>query len=511
MSKAARRIVVIGAGVGGLAAALELNRRGYEVVVLERHLEVGGKAAERRECGFRWDLGPSIVVMPWVYRTLFEASGLDVDTYLPMRRLDPAFRVVLTDGRRLDIVASEDGLRETFAAIDPRDGDGLTSFLARLDRFAALIGHAYCDRILERWSQVLLSPLLVSASVVGPGQSYAREVDRHFRSPAIRELLYGFPTYSGFRPDEAPASLLVIPWTILREGVWYPESGGVAAIPRAIAAACQATGVEIRCGVEVEAIELDGTGRPRGVSTSGGFLAADLVVSNSDLVHTLRLLRGGPPFTQEVEQLRRGEATPSTSFFTVQLGCRRSWEGLAHHMLVLTKGSSRVYQELFVESQYPSDPPIYVNATSVSEPTDAPEGGSNPFVVVGAPPLPEGRGPDRDFEERYAEQLIRKLETAGFTGLGEATVTRHLTSPADWRDRFHAFQGSIYGLGVEHNVLGRSFRPLNFRPEFPGLYFVGGSVQPGPGLPMVVQSGKITAARIERDHPLPKRPVVIAR
>lgn len=497
------RAVVIGGGLGGLAAALELKRRGYEVVLLERQGELGGKASERLEGGFRWDEGPSIVVMPWVYRTLFQASGLDPDHYLKMNRLDPAFRVVLTDGRRLDIPSDAAGLRDAFAAIDPADGPNLDRFLDKMDRFAKLIAHSYCDRLLENWAQVMLSPLMVSAALISPAKGYAREIDEHFRSPAIRELLYGFPTYSGFDPQKAPASLAIIPWTIIREGVWYPETGGIAAIPRGIARACRDVGVEVRTGVEVEAIELDARGDVSGVATTSGPIEAKVVVSNADYIHTFRMLRGGKGFSHEVANLRKGKAEPSTSFFTVQLGCDRTWDALAHHILVLTKGSGRVYDELFVRGEYPSDPPIYVNATSVTDPSDAPTGGSNPFIVIGAPPLKPGqeRVRDADFEASLAYRLVARLEQAGLTELAGATVSRKITAPIDWQDRFTAFLGSIYGLGNKHNVLGGSFRPLNFRHDVQGLYFVGGGVQPGAGMPMVVQSGKITAERIARDIP----------
>lgn len=509
------RVIVIGGGLGGLAAALELVRLGTVVTLLERHSTLGGKASERSEGGYRWDEGPSIVVMPWVYRSLFKASGLDPERYLPLRRLDPAFRVVLSDGRSLDIPADETGLREAFAAIEPADGDGLTRFLAKMDRFARLIGHAYCDRMLESWAQVMFSPLMVSAALISPAKSYASEIDEHFRSPSIRELLYGFPTYSGFDPQKAPASLAIIPWTIIREGVWYPAKGGVAAIPRALEAACRDRGVEIRTGVEVEAIELDASGRVRGVATSSGFVEAEAAVSNSDYLHTHRMLRGGRGFSSEVEALRSGDAQPSSSFFTIQLACDRSWDRLAHHLLVLTEGSGRVYEELFERGEYPSDPPIYVNATCLTDEGDAPAGGSNPFVVVGAPPIKPGEEPDRDFEARYADGLITRLERAGLPGLGEATVSRKITGPGDWRDRFHAFRGAIYGLGNRHNVLGGSFRPLNYRAEVPGLYFVGGGVQPGAGMPMVVQSGKITAHRLVRDlsgsSGPPRRPATARR
>ncbi|MDB5351769.1 MAG: phytoene desaturase [Planctomycetota bacterium] len=493
------RIVVIGGGVGGLSAALELTRRGAEVVVLERHGQLGGKASERLENGWRWDEGPSIVVMPWVYRTLFEASGLDPAAYLPLRRLDPAFRVVLSDGRTLDIPADEAGLRDAFATIDPADGDGLVRFLAKIDRFAALIGHAYCDRMLETWPQVMFSPLMLSAAVVSPAKKYADEINGFFHSAAIRELMYGFPTYSGFDPKTAPASLAIIPWTIIREGVWYPEHGGISAIPRAIARACRDVGADVRTNVEVEAIELSPTNRVVGVATSSGPIACDAVVSNSDYVHTMRMLRGGKGFSAEIEDLRAGRAQPSGSFFTIQMACDRTWDALAHHVLVLTKGSDRVYEELFGRGEFTSDPPIYINATSVTDPSDAPSGGSNPFIVVGAPPMKPGAEPDREFEARYAEQLIAKLDASGYPGLKAASVATTITGPGEFRDRFHAFLGSIYGLGNAHNILGGSFRPRNYRADVPGLYFAGGGVQPGAGLPMVVQSGKLTAEKVAHD------------
>ncbi len=493
------RVVVIGGGVGGLSAALELKRRGAEVVLLERHAQTGGKASERSEGGWRWDEGPSIVVMPWVYRSLFEASGLDPEAYLPLRRLDPAFRVVLSDGRSLDIPASEEGLRDAFREIEPADADGLTKFLAKMDKFAALIGHAYCDRQLETWPQVMFSPLMLSAAVVSPAKKYADEIDGFFKSPAIRELLYGFPTYSGFDPKKAPASLAIIPWTIIREGVWYPRSGGIAAIPKALARACGDLGVDLQIGTEVEAIELNGSGRVVGVSTSRGPIACDAVVSNSDYVHTHKMLRGGKGFNAEVEALRDGRAQPSESFLTIQLACDRSWDALAHHVLVLTKGSDRVYEELFERGEWTSDPPVYINATSVTDPGDAPPGGSNPFIVVGAPPLKPGEEPDRDFERRYADALLAKLELSGLAGLRASTVSTTITGPGDWRSRYHAFLGSIYGLGNKHNVLGGSFRPLIHRADVPGLYFAGGGVQPGAGLPMVVQSGKLAAEKVAKD------------
>lgn len=501
-------VVVIGAGLGGLSAALELRRRGYEVTVLERHPETGGKARQRHEAGFRWDRGPSIVVMPWVYRELFAASGLDPEAYLPLVRLDPAFRVFLSDGRALNIPAAQSGLADAFAQIDPVDGANLGPFMAKLDQFAKLIGHAFCDRQYTNWGQVMFSPLALSASVISPQTQYSDFIKSYFRSPAIRELLYGFPTYSGFDPNHAPASLAIIPWTIIREGVWYPKQGGIAAIPRSVERACRDTGVEIRTNVEVEAIERDSTGRVIGVSTSAGSIATQLVVSNSDYVYTHKMIRGGPTLSAPIEKLRRGEAQPSESFFTIELGCDRVWEGQAHHVLVLTKGSANVYEEVYVWNDYPADPPIYVNTTSVTDSSDAPEGQSNPFVVIGAPPLMPGANGDSIFEAGYADQLLTKLDQTGLPGLSSAIVTRRVSAPSEWQDQFFGFRGSIYGLGTKHNILAGGFRPVNMLPEVPGLFFVGGGVQPGAGMPMAVQGGKIVAETLHWSLPAKARPKV---
>jgi phytoene desaturase len=325
------------------------------------------------------------------------------------------------------------------------------------------------------------------------------EVDKYFRSPALRELMYGFPTYCGFDPRTAPASLMLLPWTILREGVWYPAEGGIAAIPRALARACREVGVEIRTQVEVESIDLDAEGNVCGVTTDSGPISARMVVSNSDYVHTHRMLRGGKGFSSEVADLREGKAEPSCSFFTLQLGCNRTWERLAHHLIVLTRGSENVYDEVYLRGEYPADPPLYINSTSVTDPADAPEGGSNPFVVLSVPSIHEGQTLGRDFVERYADRLMARLEEAGLDGLSQATVSRTVMSPEDFRQKFHLFRGAIYGLSSAHNILGGGFRPLNFRKEFPGLYFVGGCVQPGAGLPMAIQSGKITAEKVAKD------------
>ena len=172
-------------------------------------------------------------------------------------------------------------------------------------------------------------------------------------------------------------------------------------------------------------------------------------------------------------------------------------------MILLTEGSNRVYDEIFVEKRYPSDPAIYLNVTSETDPGDAQAGGSNPFIVVGIPPLEPGSGPDPERDRAYADFILEQIDRQWLPGFKASVTEMKITSAHDWHARFSAHRGAIYGLGVDQNILDGAFRPVNVLPEVPGLYFVGTSVQPGPGMPMVAQSGKIVAGLVEKEHPIP--------
>lgn len=498
------KIVIIGGGIGGLSAGLDLRRRGYEVTILERHSTIGGKASARQSGDFRWDEGPSIVVLTWVYRQLFENAGLNPDKYLSFHKLEPAFRLKMADGRSLEFSSDPIKLRATIASIDPRDAEGLDQFLAKCDRFAELLGTSYCDRMLDSWPDVLLSRLLLSAMIVPPQRKYTDEIDAHFQNPAIRELFYGLPTFSGYDPKTAPASLVILPWTILREGVFYPSKGGIAAIPKAIAQAALDLGVEIKTNIEVSQIHRNATGRATGVTTSAGYFKADVVISNADYIRTHQMLEGGPELSPIALKRRSGDVSAAASYFTLQLACNRQWGELAHHMILLTNGSNNVYEEIFVEKKYPDDPAIYINVTSETDPDDAAKDCSNPFIVVGIPPIEPGSERDSVRDANYAELIIDRIDQHWLPGFRDSITEMKITSAHDWHDRFSAHRGAIYGLGADQNILDGAFRPINTMDEVPGLYFVGTSVQPGPGMPMVAQSGKIVAGLVERKHPINK-------
>src|SRR5262249_554085 len=225
--------------------------------------------------------------------------------------------------------AEEPALLDAVSALSREDAEALKRLLARCDLFARIFAHDFYERMFAGLRDIVLSRLLPSALVLPPFRNFMLEVRRRFRHELVRALLIGFPIYAGLDPRNAPASLLLIPWTIIREGVWYPE-GGIHAIAQAVARLAQDLGVRIELGAEVGSIEVSNDMRVRGITVNGELRGYDAVVSNCDYLHTHRLLKGGK-WTKEVERLREGDAQPSASFLTLELAVSRQIPNLLHH------------------------------------------------------------------------------------------------------------------------------------------------------------------------------------
>lgn len=485
------RIGIIGAGLGGLSAAACLAARGYQVDLFERHDQVGGKASRYEQDGFAFDEGPSIVVMTWVYEDLFQRAGRAMSDYLQFERLDPAFRIFTRDGQPLDICAQESALIEAVASISRTDAVALKQLLSRCDLFARVFKHDFYERMFAGLRDIICSRLLPSALVLSPLKNFMSEVRRQFQHELVRSLLIGFPIYAGLDPRNSPASLLLIPWTIIREGVWYPR-GGIHEIARAIARLARDLGAQIHLNAEVSGIEVSRDLRAHTLTVNGSSARYDAIISNSDYLHTHRLLRGEAAWPKEIELLRRGEAQPSASFLTLELALSRPFSALLHHNLLLDGDPTPSYHDIFDRGQLPRRPPVYINAPVRNDAALAPAGKDNIFVVISVPPRPEP-APPAEYYEQYADELLTQIEGFDLSGLKEAVIFKRMNTPLSFEQRFFAFRGSIYGLGPQHNILYGAFRPLNSSQAIRNLYFVGGGVQPGAGMPLVVQSGKIVA------------------
>lgn len=483
-------IVVVGAGVGGLAAAIHLRAAGCDVTVLDRLERAGGKLAEHRAAGFTWETGPSLLTLPEVFRELAAVGGRDLDELMTMVRLDPVCRYRFADGTVFDHRAD---LVDAAAAADAlRTGAGAewTEFQHRAAAVWEVAQHSFLAgpmssplRLLRR----MRSPR--DLLTIDAGRTLHAAATDQFSDPRLVQLVDRYATYSGSSPYRAPATLACIAHLEQEGGAWAVQ-GGLARLADALVEVATGLGVEIRTGVDVDAVTHDGR-RVTGVRTADGErIAASAVVANVDALHLYRdLLPHG-------RSRRRAEAAPrSSSGFVLLLGVEGSTvhadgQPLAHHNISFSSDYRAEFDALFGTRRGLDDPTVYVCASSVTDPTQAPDGAENWFVLVNAP---AGAGEMAG----YGDHLLDVLQRRGWD-LSGRIVHREQITPADIERRYRTPGGSIYGTS-SNGRLAAFLRPGN-RGPLGGLYLCGGSSHPGGGLPMVAISGRIAAECLLADR-----------
>ncbi len=486
-------LVVIGSGLGGLSAAIRLAASGRRVVVLEQNASVGGKMGELRQEGFRWDTGPSVITMRHVLEELFKSAGRRLEDYLTLQPIEPLTRYFFPDGKILDISQDKGRTLEHIAQFDERDVDGYRRFLDYVARLYRVVGPVFIyDRPPALTRIFKVSPL--DALRVDGLRSMSQAIEGYVRSPYVRQLLGRFATYVGASPYLAPATLNVIAHVELNMGVWYPQ-GGVYALARAVERLAQELGVEIRTHCPVQSIEVQDR-RARGVRLADGtYLPAKAVIANLDVTTVYeKMLPPEPAIRKRMMSLQK---TPSScSGFILLLGVRGEHPQLKHHNIFFSSDYRREFEQIFKLGIPPQEPTIYVSITQRSTPEDAPPGCENWFVLVNAPPL----GPAWDWRreaERYAGGLLDQLARRGFDVRNKLEYQGIIT-PKDLEGMSGARGGALYG--TSSNSRWAAFRrPHNRAQEVKGLYFAGGTVHPGGGVPMVILSGKVASELLLED------------
>jgi phytoene desaturase len=479
------RIAVIGAGLGGLAAALRLKGAGHDVVVLEGRERPGGRAYQLRDGGFTWDTGPSLLTMPWVLEETFAAGGLDLHAEVALERLDPFYRIRWAgEERHLDFVPDPERMREQIARFSARDAAAFEGFLAALRPiYEDGILHAGRRSFQHAADLARFAPRLVR---LGAALPLHRLVARHFGHPRIREAFSFHSLFIGGDPFRVPAIYAALVYLQFLDGIWYAR-GGVYALVEAMARA-----LDVRCGERVARIE-HGRGAVRGVVLEGGErIAADVVVSNADVLRTHELLGERPP-------LRR--LRPTMSCFLLYLGTDRRFEALRHHTLLVGGGYRQFIRDVTRDARLPSTFSTYWHAPSRTEPGMAAPGGDSLCALLPVPNLRAGVDWDRE-GDRLRDGLLADAETTfGLEGLRDAIVAEHRMTPEDFARDLGAVDGNAFAL---EPTLRQSawLRPHNRDGRVRGLYHVGGGTHPGAGIPGVLLGAEVTAGLIAADHPV---------
>ncbi len=488
------RVIIVGAGLGGLATAIRLAAMGRRVTIVEQNERVGGKLNLLSAQGYTFDTGPSLLTMPWVIDELFAAAGRRTADYLQIDQIEPTCRYTWPDGTTFNAWQRLPQFIQAVERLSPSDVPGFFRFLAH----TATIYDAVADNFLLKpfdGLRELLTPRLLRD---GPRIDALRSVDAavraFFHSPYLRQIFNRYATYNGSSPYRSPATFNVISYIEFAEGGWYVR-GGMYGLAVALAQLCTELGVELRLNAPVAQI-LYQHGVAHGVRlTCGEALSASQVVVNADPRYAYATLIPGQART--ARHLARLE--PSCSGFILFLGVKRSYPQLAHHNIFFSHDYPREFAAIFDHGVPAADPTVYVAASCVSDPAHAPPGHMNLFVLVNAPALTERVCWTREAAP-YRELVVAKLERMGLTGLGQHITYAQTWTPADLEGRYNAAGGAIYGL-ASNNPFAAFMRPPLRAQGVRGLYFVGGGTHPGGGIPLVLLSGRAVAERVSRDNP----------
>ncbi len=506
------RIGIIGGGLGGLAAACTLAARGYSVVLFEKSPWLGGKAAELREGGFRFDMGPTILTVPSVLRRLFAEAGLRLEDRLDLVRLDPQWRCLFSDGGVLDLVADVDAMAKRLDTFAPGSGsaDGYRDFLKLSDRLHRVSDDYFFWKSIGGIGDMIDPKAGFSPKILGDvlsmrmGRSVAGTVRKFVPDARVAQMLDHFTQYVGSSPAASPAVLCGIAHMQTGEGVWYPM-GGTRAVPNALAKLAGELGVEFRTETGVKRVVLSDDGKAvRGVETDAGeVVPLAAVVSNADSVRTHRELLNGsaPKAVRRFEKRRRYE--PACSGVVLYLGLRERYDHLLHHNFVFSRDPEVEFDAIYHKGEPAADPTCYVAAPAATEPGVAPPGGEALYVLVHTPYLRLHHDWSKMLPE-YRRVILDKLKTTGgMPDLEDRIVTESALTPQDIHDRYRVLNGAIYGLASHGKWLG-AFKPANRSPDVKGLYLAGGAAHPGAGMPMVLMSGWIAADALDRDAAAPR-------
>ena len=478
-------VVVVGAGLGGLACALRLAGAGRRVTVLEREAGPGGRMGQLATAGYRFDTGPTVLTLPHLLDETLGAVGERASDRLELIRLDPAYRAHFPDGSSLDIRASTAGTAAEIARLcGPREADGYLRFTDYLTELYRLEWGRFIDRNLDHPGDLVSADLARLVAHGGFGRLSAK-VGQYFRDPRTQRVFSFQSLYAGLAPHRALALYAVIAYLDTVAGVYFPR-GGMYAVAEALAEAAVKHGVTIRYGREVSEIEVAG-GRARAARTRDGErVAADVVVLNPDLPVAARDLLGRP--------LRR-RLRYSPSCVVLHVGTPWRSDGLAHHNIFFGRAWRETFDDVIRHGRLMADPSLLVTNPTRTDPALAPAG-RQAYYILAPVPNTEG-GPDwRTAGPAYADELLRVLAARGYPGLAESAEVRHLVTPADWADAGMA-AGTPFASAHTFRQTG-PLRPGNLAPGLENVVFVGSGTQPGVGIPMVLVSARLAAERITR-------------
>lgn len=493
-----KRVIVIGAGVAGLASAVRLQHAGYEVTLFEKEPLVGGKMNQIREDGFTFDVGPTIVMMPELYREVFETCGRDADDYIPMEKVEPLMDISFGPNDRLRLSNDLASITSTIEAISERDAQGYFEYLALLYKRYLIAKDNFLQRSFRTPSDFYnLKSLVAGFRLHTLGDAYS-SVARHVHDDRLRKALAFQTLYIGISPFEGPSLYMIIPMIELLYGVWFMK-GGMYTMAQGLGRLFLEQGGDLRTSTPVERIVIE-NGCACGVEAGGAVHYADYVVCDADFPYAMKDLVDDPAARGKYTPRKIDEMEYSCSCFILYLGLDTCYPAETVHSIRFAEDFERNVDDIFDDASFPEDPSFYVYAPTTLDRSLAPEGCSALYVLVPVPPLsPASPAWTPDEVATYRNRVLDLMEhETVYEDVRDHIVFERTYTPVDFAERFNAYDGATFGLRPTL-MQSNYWRPHNKAADCNRLYFCGISVHPGAGVPIVLLSAKLAVEELVRD------------
>jgi phytoene desaturase len=486
-------VVVIGAGVAGITAAIHLARAGLGVTVVDKNALPGGRCGRFVRDGHRFDTGPTLLVMRPLYEAEFRALGASLDERLELRRVDPTYRLVFDDGSRLDLTSDMAAMRDQLEAIEPGSFRGLERYLQEGSRHYGLVVEKMVGRQFRRAADLLTVDTLATFVRLKPLVNHYRNMTTYFKSPRLKSAFTFQDLYVGLSPFDAPATLSMLPFTELAHGVWHPR-GGMYTIVETLVDLARDADVDFSFGSTASSVMTSGS-EVKGVAlVDGSCINADVVLANADLPYVYRHLL---PDDGTADRLMRKEFSCSAvSFFW---GLDRTYDGLGPHTLFLADDYRENFDAIVRKHGLPANPSVYVHTPARVDASMSPRDQGTVTAIVPVGHLREDGTQDWEALRNVArEHVLRRLRLVGITDIGAHIKFEEAYTPLSWAERHNLARGSTHGLSHKLTQMAY-FRPSNRHRRYRNLYFAGASTHPGTGVPIAMVSGRLAAQRITAD------------
>jgi phytoene desaturase len=493
MQKEPREAVIVGAGPGGLAAALLLAKSGVKVTVVEKRPDVGGRTSTIHQDGFKFDIGPTFFLYPRVLKEIFAAAGYDLNREVPMTRLDPQYRLVFGGGGELLATPNVERMEKAIAAISPEDARRFHHFIThnrnKLDKFMPFLQTPF-----ESWRDLAKLDMMKLLPLLAPWRSLDDDLQVHFKDERIR-LGFSFQSkYLGMSPFRCPSLFSILSFLEYEHGVFHP-TGGCGAVTQAMARIATEMGVEILTDEPVEQVIIE-RGKATGVKTANRTLRADAVVVNADFAGAMRKLVPNKQRNRWTDE-RLAKKKFSCSTFMMYLGIEGRFDDVSHHTIYLAENYKENLRDIEERHQLSDNPSFYVQNACVTDESLAPRDHSTLYVLL---PVTHDTGSVDWAKEgpRYRQIALDQMKRIGLGDLEKRIRTEKILTPAGWATDFGLYKGATFSMAHSLDQM-LHLRPHNRFEDVGQMYLVGGGTHPGSGLPVIFESARITSRLLLED------------